>query len=149
MKLTECTDQDVLLSRCFELDQSTTIVINVQNIEMLMKESKCANKATSFLLKLKMLQKQFLLVVYFDQFLVAAHPKRWSKSSFFLVFNSKKLYKRVFCNNTKNLANKTTNFVNESHLLIWGKTIVRTFTTNGTRTVYIFPEKTLKKQFFC
>ena len=27
-------------------------------------------------------------------------------------------YLRVFCNNTKSLANKTTNFVNESHLLI-------------------------------
>ena len=27
----------------------------------------------------------------------------------------------MFCNNTKSLANKTTNFVNESHLLIWGK----------------------------
>ena len=30
-------------------------------------------------------------------------------------------YKRVFCNNTKSLANKTTNFVNESHSLIWEK----------------------------
>ena len=28
--------------------------------------------------------------------------------------------KRVFCNNTKSLANKTTNFVNVSYLLIWG-----------------------------
>ena len=31
-----------------------------------------------------------------------------------------KTYKRVFWNNTKSLANKTINFVNESHLLIWG-----------------------------
>ena len=32
------------------------------------------------------------------------------------------IYKRVFCDNTKSLANKNdNNFVNESHLLTWGK----------------------------
>ena len=34
---------------------------------------------------------------------------------------AKQYYKRVFCNDTKSLASKTTIFVNESHLLIWGK----------------------------
>ena len=37
----------------------------------------------------------------------------------------------MFCNNTKSLANKMINFANESHLLIWGKTTVKTHTTTA------------------
>ena len=58
----------------------------------------------------------------------------------------------MFCNNTKSLANKTINFVNESHLLIWGKTTVKTYTTTAREpSIYTLaqPEEALKKNVVC
>ena len=64
------------------------------------------------------------LIVFTDKYL--GHNWTFYTNGSSLHFNyiqihNNKDYKRVFCNNTKSLANKTTNFINESHLLIWGK----------------------------
>ena len=43
----------------------------------------------------------------------------------------------MISNNPKSLANKTTNFVNESHLLIWGKLQLRLTRQRHENRLYI------------
>ena len=74
----------------------------------------------------------------------SAMPSR-SKSKYTLVNEIIKLSRGEICvanlippaNGASLGSYNDNNFVNESHLLTQGKTIAKTYTTHGTRTVYI------------